>query len=75
MCAAKFDFDGNLLTGTIPSEIGLLSDLGEFVIEDKMKKYTTRSMPIGVVMFVLPVDLMLSCLFCTLFHRFVTTLL
>ena len=64
--AADLDLIGNSFSGTIPSEIGLLSSLGKFVIEERMTLYFARA-PNCVATFHLVIDLMLSCCFVNYF--------
>ena len=66
VCAASLDLVGNTLSGRIPSEIGLLSSLGKFVIEERMTLYFAR-VPNCVATFHLVIDLMLSCCFVNYF--------
>jgi hypothetical protein len=56
------DFTGNNVNGALPPEIGLLSSIRKFVIEERMTLYFART-PNCVAMFHLVIDLMLSCCF------------
>jgi hypothetical protein len=58
----ELDLSSNGLQGTIPPEIGLLTSLGKFVIEERMTLYSTH-MPNCAATFHHVIDFMHSCCF------------
>ena len=70
VCAAYLVICDNKLSGEIPSEIGLLTRLGKFIIEKRPTLYSAHVPNCVAIMFHHVIDLMLSCCFVNHFTEY-----